>query len=728
MGEFVDVNAHIVGKGLDLVGLHDAAHTVDSYGDRIADGLGAAVGELNLGQSDDPKELLHGDAKAVGETAQHLQKFAQAFEETAAGLTRLDSEHWQGQAAEAFRRKFSPQPKAWMVTGDACAAAGKALETYQGTITWAQDQAQQAIEAYNAAKKASEDARNAYNRQVSQYNSALDDYRRAASAGQNATPPAALGEFHDPGEAGLKRAQEMLRAARGQRDDAARTAAQAIMAATGSAPREPGLWDRINLDLVDVNAGATVGVVHFAGGVVKGATDLVKFARGLNPQDPYNVTHPALYLDHVNTVAAGLVHTANHPTELASAIVGSGWGKDPAETGGTAVFNLLSGLATGGGSEAAAVGGKVAIDAAAAAGERGGIRAVESAGQNAAEKAAANSAEHAGAPALNRPAAPAFDVSAFPEHVRPTEPAAVRPTAPEPAPVHAPEPAPVHSPATEPTAVHSPPPEAAPAHTPEPAPPHEPAPEHAPEHSPEPEPAPEHEPSPEHDPSPSHEHAPEHAPQPEREPPDLYRNSDPAADIRRAQDLTDMKAAEADISKGTRRMMDDYDITDFGKSWNDDVSRLPQSQKDAIDAYTEGSGQFNRSLRGQENVTAETAGRIAELDKAISVHPVPEDVVVSRGVDLGYLDMPSENMPGKTFTEPGYMSTTPGSDVPAAFRGEPAMLHLRVPAGTPALWVESAGRFGSAERELLLGRGRQWRVDKVITTADGKVHVYGEVL
>ncbi|WP_344641623.1 putative T7SS-secreted protein, partial [Kitasatospora cystarginea] len=426
-GEFVDANAHLVGKGLDMVGAHGAAHAVDNWGDHIADDLGAAVGELNLGQSDDPKELLHGDAKAIGESAQHLQKFAQAFEETGAGLTRLDSEHWQGEAAEAFRKKFSPQPRAWVVVGEACAAAGKALETYQSTITWAQDQAQQAIDGYNAAKKASEEARGAYNRRVEQYNSALDDYKRAASAGQSATPPTVLGEFHDPGEEGFKQAQEVLRSARRQRDDAARTAGQAIAAATGSAPKEPGLWDRIGMDVADLNTGAAVGAVHFAGGVVKGATDLVKFVRGLNPQDPYNMTHPALYLDHVSTVAAGLVHTANHPTELVTAMVGSGWGKDPAEAGGTAVFNLLSGMATGGGSEAGVAGARMAMDAAAAAGERGGIKAGESAAQNAAEnaarKAATDGAEQAGASAFNRPGAPQFDVSAFPQHVRPTEPA-----------------------------------------------------------------------------------------------------------------------------------------------------------------------------------------------------------------------------------------------------------------------------------------------------------------
>ncbi len=137
--------------------------------------------------------------------------------------------------------------------------------------------------------------------------------------------------------------------------------------------------------------------------LVKGGTDLVKFARGLNPMDPYNLTHPAMYLDHVNTVGAGLVHTANHPTELVSAIVGSGWGKDPAEAGGTTVFNLLSGVATGGGADAAVVGERVVLNSAESAAERGGINA----GENAAERAAAGTAEHPGASAFDPVGAPA---------------------------------------------------------------------------------------------------------------------------------------------------------------------------------------------------------------------------------------------------------------------------------------------------------------------------------
>ncbi len=190
-----------------------------------------------------------------------------------------------------------------------------------------------------------------------------------------------------------------------------------------------------------------------------------------------------------------------------------------------------------------------------------------------------------------------------------------------------------------------------------------------------------------------------------------------------------MEAAQADISKGARTFRDDYDVMDFGRTWNEHVSRLPEAQKEALKGYTYGTDQeLNGALRGLQPKTDDVVSRVRELDQALAAHPVPEDVMVSRGIDLGHFDMTPRQMEGRTFTEKGYMSTSPGDELPAAYRGKEAIMHLRVPAGTPGAWVESAGELGASERELLLAHGRKWRADKVITTEDGKVHIYGEVL
>jgi hypothetical protein len=55
-------------------------------------------------------------------------------------------------------------------------------------------------------------------------------------------------------------------------------------------------------------------------------------------------------------------------------------------------------------------------------------------------------------------------------------------------------------------------------------------------------------------------------------------------------------------------------------------------------------------------------------------------------------------------------------------------MHLRVPKGTPALWIDHISA-NPGEREMLLARGTQYKVTRVFfNDTDGKYHVYGEVL
>ncbi len=176
--------------------------------------------------------------------------------------------------------------------------------------------------------------------------------------------------------------------------------------------------------------------------------------------------------------------------------------------------------------------------------------------------------------------------------------------------------------------------------------------------------------------------------------------------------------------------IDEAAIQKFGDGWREDVRNLPAEQQHAIEQYTYGATEdINGSLRGLVPETPETAELIRGLDEAVAAHPVPEDIMISRGTDLGHLrfDKP-EDLQGQVFTENGFMSTSPGDQLPAAFQGKEAIMHLRVPAGTKALWVEEAGAFKASEQELLLARGQKWRADKVVVDAKGKIHIYGEIV
>ncbi|MCX4750554.1 DUF6531 domain-containing protein [Kitasatospora sp. NBC_01287] len=385
VGKVIDQNAHTVGGMLDFVGLHDAAHAVDHWGDGVADSLGAQIGEMQLGDSDDPKDLVHGDAKALSDAAKQLRTFHDAFQETGGGLQSMDSEHWKGQAADAFRTRFQPHPAQWLSAADACATAATALDGFSTTVTWAQGQAKQAIDAYNAAKKAHQQAQDAYNTSVDAYNKAAKAWNTAA-ANPNAAPgpkPTDPGAFQDPSTTGLTHARDLLRAARAGRDSAADQAAKALRTALAGAPAEPSFTQRMKLDAVDLYEGSSLGTAHLLGGVVKGGADIVKFGRALDPMDAYNVTHPATYLDHLNQTAAGLVHADLHPVDVVKSLVGSGWSSDPFEAGGKLFTNIALGVATDGAGEAAT------------ATETTGIDVTENAATNAATNAAKDTTESA---------------------------------------------------------------------------------------------------------------------------------------------------------------------------------------------------------------------------------------------------------------------------------------------------------------------------------------------
>jgi len=143
------------------------------------------------------------------------------------------------------------------------------------------------------------------------------------------------------------------------------------------------------------------------------------------------------------------------------------------------------------------------------------------------------------------------------------------------------------------------------------------------------------------------------------------------------------------------------------------------------DPHSPTYNEINTQLRGSDPLTPAVARDVALIDRALAGHPLTEAVVVERGTGLGHITDDPLDMVNKVITEPSFMSTSLGS---AAFGEEEAILHLRVPAGTPAAFVDFTfltDHFG--ERELLLGRGVSYRVDKVIKF-DGQWQVYGEVL
>ncbi|NEC41250.1 putative T7SS-secreted protein [Streptomyces sp. SID8016] len=303
LGEGVDAATDKVGAGLDKVGAHDWADKVEDWGDETASSLGAEVGEKQLGQTDEANELIHGRPEKITATVKNLRDFQRAFDLVGGGMKKLDSGHWRGEAADAFRAKFSTLPTDWLRAADSFEDAAKALETYASAVTSAQSKARAAIALYKEGTQDSEKAVAAYNKKVDAYN--------AARNGDDPLPHP--GSFSDPGVNKRKRAQEDLEDARRLRNEAGGRAESAVTAAMAHAPREPEGAARLKNEVYDRGISRSVELAHLGGGVLKGVGGLANFLRQTNPLDPYNLTHPAEMFKGVTMTLSGLTRTVANP-------------------------------------------------------------------------------------------------------------------------------------------------------------------------------------------------------------------------------------------------------------------------------------------------------------------------------------------------------------------------------------------------------------------------------
>ncbi|MER5555865.1 putative T7SS-secreted protein [Streptomyces sp. NPDC002793] len=303
VGTGIDKGTDVLGSGLEKVGADQWADAVEDWGDETASSLGANVGEQQLGQTEEANELIHGRPEKISAAVKSLRDFQKAFDLVGGGMKKLDSGHWKGEAADAFRAKFQTLPTDWLRAADAFEDAAKALETFAGVVTSAQARAGEAIALYKEGKQDYETAAAAFKKKAEAYNAVRNT--------DHALPHP--GKFSDPGAAKRRHAQEILQRARQARNEAGEAAKGAVAAAMAHAPKEPTGLDRAKQEFIDYGVGQGIELAHFGGGVIKGTAGLVNFVRSVNPTDPYNLTHPAEYYKGVNMTLAGLVSTAANP-------------------------------------------------------------------------------------------------------------------------------------------------------------------------------------------------------------------------------------------------------------------------------------------------------------------------------------------------------------------------------------------------------------------------------
>jgi hypothetical protein len=187
-----------------------------------------------LGETNDPRQLVPGNPAAIGATAKRLRSRADALEQAGVGLKRIDTvDGWSGPAGDAFRVKFQGQPGGWLQAAASFFTSADALDNYATTLAWAQRQATQAIAQWNAAESASQQALTRYRQ-----------YRQ-----QCGTDP-----FQDPGDAGRASASALLNAVRGDLRGAGDDVARVIGAERDRAPEKPSVWSEVKDAASDVTA------------------------------------------------------------------------------------------------------------------------------------------------------------------------------------------------------------------------------------------------------------------------------------------------------------------------------------------------------------------------------------------------------------------------------------------------------------------------------------------
>lgn len=140
--------------------------------------------------------------------------------------------------------------------------------------------------------------------------------------------------------------------------------------------------------------------------------------------------------------------------------------------------------------------------------------------------------------------------------------------------------------------------------------------------------------------------------------------------------------------------------------------KLSSEEEARVRQYTgDGFSELNRRIRSG-NPDEATARGAEKLDAAVRRSRADRDVTLYRGVR----DMP-QLLPGETFTEEGFASTSTSKPVAVGYAGVDAgraLLKIKVKRGQPALATKGLSD-NPTEKEVLLPRGVRFRVVRVRT-------------
>jgi RHS repeat-associated protein len=234
-----------------------------------------------IGPEDTVQDWIPGRPSELDRLIKKLGGAAAHFGEGAEKLRKLDTDPWQGEAAEEFRKTVKKLPKDLEGAMDAFVEAGVAVLAYREVLDGAQRLTRQILD--HEAPVARDLSR--------QYAKAVDGYNAAIKAGETTLPtrpPEA-----DPGRTAMAELVERINTAKGEVTEAATAAKQKLNKAAETAPKRPSGWQRMK------------------DGAKEGWDDLVEFGLAVNPGRL--LTEPKAYVHDAGMVLDGGVGAVRDP-------------------------------------------------------------------------------------------------------------------------------------------------------------------------------------------------------------------------------------------------------------------------------------------------------------------------------------------------------------------------------------------------------------------------------
>jgi hypothetical protein len=270
-------------------------------------------------------------------------------------LHAVETETWEGTAAEAFRSIISDVPDRLGEAAAAFAEASTAVAVYADVLRRARSEARRAIDLYQAGES-----------QTRQWEREWTTWRiRAAAADrEGAAAPGPPGGT-DPGSWERHEAVRIAAVAQASVTEAAERARARMHEAWKLAPDKPGFLSR---------ALSTVG--QFGLGVWGGVSGMGEMFWSLSPTRA--LLDPDGYVSDIADMGRGIAFGVTHPVEFGKAVANwDMWMENPARALGQLVPDLVITIATAGGGGAATA-GRRSLDAVDAAADLG--RAVDRVG------------------------------------------------------------------------------------------------------------------------------------------------------------------------------------------------------------------------------------------------------------------------------------------------------------------------------------------------------------